>query len=204
MTDTGALEHSRSQLIHHTRDLGVDELDWTLTAKSKSIGEFLVHIAGFEFVIVSALKLNRLGRCEPMLWSKLRQGFAREAGFTPPRKLPLDYYFELMEKVRSSTVNFVENFGTTALRADLDLVGITRYLSSALADTDLDAYSRLSSGLQASFKADSGPSDNFHFDLGMLLILHETYHRGHITLLRYLYRETQNNPAHEASLAVTN
>src|SRR6478672_10103642 len=75
------LEHCRSVLLRVLKSLSNEQLDFQIFPDSKSIGELLLHVAGFEFLIISGVRLLAGHTLEHHLWRKLKPGFSREAGF---------------------------------------------------------------------------------------------------------------------------
>jgi hypothetical protein len=83
-------------------------------------------------------------------------------------------------------------FGENAERR---MVPKTRFPIGALAallrdndpEPDAERYEKLAAGLCGSVNDDGAENERGKTDLVNLLQLHETYHRGHITLQKYLY-----------------
>jgi len=199
MKECSDLKHVREILTRHTANLSIDELDWLATPKSKSIGETLLHISGFEFLIICAIKLGKSQTFDTTLWHDLKPGFAREAGFEAPRNSEKETYSNLLELVREDTFVFLRAHGPLVSRKDVRISALCRMLhasspteTSDTSSLELGTYDRLCSSVENSFLDDAGPASAATFDLNKLLNLHETYHRGQITLLRYLYRCRQD------------
>jgi hypothetical protein len=53
------LEYCRSVLLREVKDLGPEQLDFLVFSNSKSIGEMLLHIAAFEFLMISVSAFQR-------------------------------------------------------------------------------------------------------------------------------------------------
>ncbi len=198
MEECSDLKHVRDILKRHTANLSIDELDWLATPKSKSIGETLLHISGFEFLIICAIKLGKSQKFDTTLWHDLKPGFAREAGFEAPRNSVQETYSNLLELVREDTVDFLRAHGPLVSKKEVQLSELCRMLHASSptetgdnSSSDLGTYERLCGSVKNSFLDDAGPQSAATFDLITLLNLHETYHRGQITLLRYLYRSRQ-------------
>ncbi|MBA3995088.1 MAG: hypothetical protein C0469_16340 [Cyanobacteria bacterium DS2.3.42] len=185
----------REILDRHTANLSIGEIDWLVTPKSKSIGETLLHISGFEYLIVCAIKLGKSQTFDAALWHDLKPGFAREAGFEAPRNSVPNVYSNLLELVRKDTVDFLRSHGPLVSKEEVQLSALCAMLQASSqtekgdgSSLESDPYDRLFRAVENSFLDDAGPKSAATFDLISLLNLHETYHRGQITLLRYLYR----------------
>ncbi len=195
MEECSGLKHVREILDRHTDNLSIGEIDWLVTPKSKSIGETLLHISGFEFLIVCAIKMGKSQTFDAALWHDLMPGFAREAGFEAPRNSVPNVYSNLLELVRKDTVDFLRCNGPLVSKKEVQISALCAMLqasSRAKKDNGYSSksgnYDRLCRAVENSFLDDAGPASAETFDLISLLNLHETYHRGQITLLRYLYR----------------
>jgi DinB superfamily len=183
------LEHCRAVLLRMIKDLSREQLDFQVLPDSKSIGEILLHVAGFEFAIVSGNRLLAGHTPEHHLWRKLKSGFSREAGFPPPKGRSLNDYIDALAEVRKQTISY---FGENAERR---MVLMTRFpigaLTALLRDNDpepnVERYEKLAAGLCSSIKDDGAENERGETDLVDLLQLHETYHRGQITFQKYLY-----------------
>jgi hypothetical protein len=88
------LEYCRSVLLREVKDLGPEQLDFLVFSDSKSIGGMLLHIAAFEFLMVSVSAFQRGSNPDHSLWRVLKPGFSREAGFRPPRDHPLAHLIQ--------------------------------------------------------------------------------------------------------------
>jgi DinB family protein len=99
-----ALAHCRTVLARVTAGMTVDDLDHRHFPDAKSNGEVLLHIAGFEFLVIASAQLARGEKPNVSLWPTLKPGFAREAGFAPPHRRGLDDYFQALDAVRERTV----------------------------------------------------------------------------------------------------
>ena len=181
------LNHCRAVLMRVTAGLTVEDLDHRHFPDSKSNGEILLHIAGFEFLMVAAARWHRGERPDTALWPALKPGFAREAGFAPPRQIGLGEYRSLLDAVRERTALFLAS-GNDAATIDAAGFPIDR-LAHALAEADSGedpaCYRRLAAGVSSSFADDGAPDPAGMVDLPSVLALHETYHRGQITLNKY-------------------
>ena len=148
-----------------------------------------MHVAGFEFLIISGVRLLAGHTPEHHLWRKLKPGFSREAGFPRPKGRSLNDYIEALAEVRKQTMSY---FGENAERR---MILMTRFpigaLTALLRDNDpepnVERYEKLAAGLCSSIKDDGAENERGETDLVDLLQLHETYHRGQITFQKYLY-----------------
>lgn len=182
-----ALAHCRSVLARVTAGLTIEDLDHRHFPDAKSNGEILLHIAGFEFLTIAVAEQARGETPDLALWLRLKPGFAREAGFVPPQCRSLDEYFQSLDSVRQRTLRFLER-GEDVQRIAAASFSI-RQATEALAETDgaedPDHYRRLAAGVSTSFADDGAVGTDGMVDLPALLTLHETYHRGQITLNKY-------------------
>jgi hypothetical protein len=112
-TKINELEHGRHVLLRVIRGLSKERLDFLLFPDTKSIGETLLHVAGFEFLMFSAATLVIGNEPDLSIWHKLRPGFSREGGFAAPKGYALDHYLEILADIRERTVSY---FGEQAER----------------------------------------------------------------------------------------
>ena len=98
------LEYCRSVLLRAVKDLRTEQLDFLVFPDSKSIGETLLHIGGFEFLMISVSAFKNGRDPDDDLWRILQPGFSREAGFAAPRDYPLKHYLDLLSEVRALTI----------------------------------------------------------------------------------------------------
>jgi hypothetical protein len=188
MDSLAKLNYCRAVLVRVTAGLTIKELDHCHFPDSKSNGEILLHIAGFEFLIVACGQSTAGDRPDGALWSALKPGFAREAGFAPPRLRSLDEYFQLLDAVRERTENFLgrDDAAATIDAASFAIHQVARELAEMDVGEDRDRYRRLAAGVLTSFTDDGAPDATGMVALPELLALHETYHRGQITLNKYV------------------
>lgn len=183
------LEHSRGVLLSAIRDLSNKKLDFLLFPDSKSIGEILLHVAGFEFLMISAGSLLTRGEPDFGIWQKLKPGFSREGGFPAPTGYALDHYLAALAEIRERCVSY---FGEQAERrlvakATFPIVPLAMLLRDNDPDAEAQQYEKLATAVGTSFSDDGAVSQRGETDLVHLLQLHETYHRGQITLQKYIY-----------------
>jgi len=182
------LTHCRSVLVRVMAGAGVEELDYRAFPDAKSNGEILLHIAGFEFLVLAAARLARAERIDPETWTRLKSGFAREAGFTPPTGRELSTYLGHLDQVRQDTVAYLMGDST---RRDLEverfaISRVAQELSATDREADRNCYERLARGVSTSFSDDGAVDSRGMVDIPALLLLHETYHRGQLTLNKYI------------------
>jgi len=187
------LEHCRSVLLRVLAGTCNEQLDFQIFHDSKSIGELLLHIAGFEFLIILGARLLTGDTAHHHhLWHKLKPGFSREAGFLPPKGRSLDDYLEALAEVREHTIRY---FGGMAERrmipARFQIGALAALLRDNDPESDIKQYDRLVAGLGNSVRDDGAENQRGETDLVNLLQLHETYHRGQITLQKYLCARLQ-------------
>jgi len=183
------LEHCRSVLLSVLGEPETAQLDFLLLPDSKSAGETVLHIAGFEYLLISLACLHNGQEPDHELWRPLRSGFAREGGFAAPRGLPFAHYRDLLAQVRARTVRYLgEAPGRRKVRKERLLVkALASRLCANDATGDAAAYDKLTAGAGRSIRDDGAVDEHGEVDLVNLLALHETYHRGQITLLKYIY-----------------
>lgn len=191
------LTHGRSVLIRVTAGLGVEELDYRAFPDAKSNGEILLHIAGFEFLVLAAARFARREPIDPEPWAQLKSGFAREAGFAPPTGRALSAYLRHLDQVRQETVAYLMDDST---RRELEaerfaILGVAQGLSATDRESDRSCYERLARGVSTSFSDDGAVDSRGMVDIPALLLLHETYHRGQLTLNKYIRSRKQREAA---------
>ena len=182
------LAHCRSVLVRVTVGLGVTELDYRAFPDAKSNGEILLHIAGFEFLVLAGARLAQGERIDPEPWAQLKPGFAREAGFTPPTGRELSAYLGHLGQVRQDTIAYLMADSTRrGLEAErFTILQLAQELSATDREADRSCYERLARGVSTSFADDGSVDSRGMVDIPALLLLHETYHRGQLTLNKYI------------------
>jgi hypothetical protein len=183
------LEHSRGVLVRAIKGLSNKEIDFLIFPDSKSIGELLLHVAGFEFLMVSAGSLLTKGELDLSIWHKLKPGFSREGAFPAPKGYPLDHYLRVLAEIRERSVSY---FGGQAERrlvtnSAFPIVPLAMLLRDNDPEADAQQYEKLATAVGTSFSDDGAVSQRGETDLVHLLQLHETYHRGQITFQKYIY-----------------
>ncbi len=183
-----SLTHCRSVMLRVIDGLQVDDLDYLIFTDSKSIGEIILHVAGFEYLIVSSAKFSIGQAPDYDAWGRIRPGFAREAGFEPPRRRSLDDYMGLLSAVREDTLRFLNRDPDNCFISVEELVikQMARALFAKYSDDDESQYRKLEAGVETSFRDDGVVNSENCIDIFSLLQLHETYHRGQITFQKYV------------------
>jgi len=183
------LEHGRRVLLRVIKNLSNEQLDFLVLPDSKSIGEILLHVAGFEFLMISAERLVTKDKSDLSLWHKLKSGFSREGGFAAPKGYALGYYLELLAEIRERTVAY---FGEQAERRlvakdTFPIITLAMLLRDNDPGADAQQYEKLATAVGTTFSDDGAANKKGETDLIHLVQLHETYHRGHITFQKYIY-----------------
>ena len=183
------LEHCRSVLLRVVKSLSNEQLDFQVFPDAKPIGELLLHVAGFEFLMVSGAKLLAEGAPDHRLWLKLKPGFAREAGFPPPQGRSLDDYLAALTDVRQRTLPFFAESAERRMvqKAKFPITALVALLRDSDPEANVEHYNKIAAGARTTFSDDGSENERGETDLVNLLQLHETYHRDHITLQKYLY-----------------
>ena len=182
------LSHCRDVLVRVTAGLEIEALDYRPFPDAKSNGEILLHIAGFEFLMVAVAQAARGEQVDCLPWPGLKAGFAREAGFSPPTGRSLGDYIARLDAVRRGTLAFLtRDAGPKSIAAESCAI---RELAQLLATTDPGederSYQRLARSVSTSFADDGTPDAEGMVEIPALLLLHETYHRGQVTLNKYI------------------
>ncbi len=155
---------ARSRLLSDIDGLTVEALDWQITPGLITIGTSLLHIIGFERMLIAAVE-----GCDVRLiikqpeWLVFAPGFRRLLPTSHPTSFPLSFYVDLLTKQEQITWNFLGKMSDRIMSAR----------SKFYADNKL-------------FQ-DSGLEDRENRQLLSALLQHEQYHRGQITLLKYLF-----------------
>jgi len=182
-----SLSHCRAVLVRVSAGLKVEDLDYRVFPDAKSNGEILLHVAGFEFLIVTSAQATRGERVDASPWSELKAGFAREAGFAPPSGRSLDEYINHLESIRQRTVAFlIRDAGPKCIEAGSFAIRQVAQELSMTDPEDENCYERLARGVSTSFHDDGAHDAHGMVAIPSLLLLHETYHRGQITLNKYI------------------
>lgn len=181
------LEHCRSVLLRVLKGLSNEQLDFQIFPDAKPIGELLLHVAGFEFLMVAGARFLAGSKPENDLWRKLKSGFAREAGFAPPKGYPLEFYQGILTEIRKRTIPHFSNERRMVSKKGFPIAALIDLLREGDPEAQATHYQKIAAGVGTTFSDDGAEDDKGETDLVNLLQLHETYHRGHITMQKYLY-----------------
>jgi uncharacterized damage-inducible protein DinB len=177
-----ALQRYREALLRDIEALDTGALDWQAAPQAVSIGTSLLHIAGVEFLVMSAVAMSRDdARPKPdrALWSALQPGFARELALSPCTGQSCSRYVDLLQQVRSAS--------ETVLSADWQPLSLEQAQQSVLGQLGLDPDQQRR--LQATLGLPLSIADGTRREpLILALIAHESYHRGQITQSKFLHR----------------
>lgn len=184
-----ALTQYRDVLLRDIASLDTATLDWQPVASAVSIGTGLLHIAAVEFLVMTSVALARDSSASAIdldVWNALRPGFARELDEFPCQDKPLTHYLQWLERVRATTL--------VELARESRPIDLDQALSAVLAQLDLDPAKRdrllAPLGLPFSVVAGAEPTS-----LVLVLIAHESYHRGQITQTAFRYRLQRDSNA---------
>lgn len=193
MTNTSVieLECCRAVLLRAVADLSLEQLDYRMFPDTKSISEILLHVAGFEFLIASEARLLAGRMPNDEVWHKLKPGFSREVGFSRPEGQVIHDLLNILAEVREYALSyFGEDIRLRRVPASkFSMAEMTAFLQRRDPDGYCEQYKKLAAGVGASIKDDSPQNDKGEIDLVALLQIHETYHRGQITLQKYFYSQ---------------
>jgi hypothetical protein len=187
------LQHCRLVLLRVLNDISNEQLDFQIFPDSQSIGELLLHIGGFEFLIIFGAGLLTGSVPDHQLWQSVKPGFARQIGCPPPRGRSLKQYLDTLVEVRDNTLRHFDESPERRVisKATFPFGRLVARLREDDPDQDVEHYEKLSVGIRKSFSDDGAENERGEVDLVNLLQLHEAYHRGHITMQKYLYARVQ-------------
>src|SRR5262249_5743979 len=143
------LERCRSVLLRVVKGLSTEQLDFQSLPDAKPIGELLLHIAAFEFLMISGASPHAEEVSDPYLWPRLKLGFAREAGLPPPKGRSLDDYLTALGQVRQRTLSY---FTESAERRMVPTIGfaiaaLVARLRDSDPETDTEHYTKIAAGI---------------------------------------------------------
>ncbi len=155
---------SRTILLSDLKGLKTETFDWSVAPGAVTVGSSLLHIVGFEHLLVASIKGEDVRRVTQQPgWHRFAPGFPRELKIPPPHGLPVEHYRDLLVEQGSVTLGLLEKM--TPERLDLT--------SIFYADRKI-------------FQED-GLEKKENRQLLVALLQHEQYHRGQITLLKHLF-----------------
>jgi uncharacterized damage-inducible protein DinB len=139
-------------------------LDWRLVPGAITIGSSLLHIIGYEYLVVSAIAGAEVASLlRGPEWAVYAPGFPRELNVPLPAGRDLGWYLSLIDRRRVDTIRFLDEM------RDRVLDGETRFYTSGTL-----------------FK-ESSLTQVPNAELIMSLFSHASYHRGQITLIKHAY-----------------
>lgn len=181
MTSGAALEATRKEFVTGLNRVPEDILQWEVVPGATTIGETVLHVGGVEYLLAGSLLIASGWQPDPVLWTALKHGFARNAGFEPPSDLSSEGAIAILEQVRQLTYEAVatsgsENLAESSIRAAVAMVKATDPTA------DDEVYEELAKCVAAKpLRQGSGLSD-----LPTTIVAHESYHRGQILFQSYL------------------
>ncbi len=166
----------RNSLISAVENLNIKQLDWRFNNNAITIGSSLLHIAGFEFLTALAMKYKvpPFSILSSEEWKTYKCGYLRECKSMPPIGFHSEYYINLLienrkiiyELIKSSKYNFDEKyFYFYSTNDPFDVQSNGEFKDPKDHDKILSLSNKL---------------------ILMRLPQHDNYHRGQITLLKYL------------------
>lgn len=154
----------KATLYKDVSDLNITALDWKAAPKCTTIGTLLLHIAGIEDLKISSMKgFDIHQRWQESDWSKLRPGFAIELKREGPQGHEVGYYINILQELEAKTIQYFQNLDRGTLME-----------SSPFYIEGKDFQPGCFEILQ-------------NHALLMSILQHEQYHRGQITLLKFLF-----------------
>jgi uncharacterized damage-inducible protein DinB len=155
---------SRAILLSDLKGLSTETVDWSVAPGAVTIGSSLLHIIGFEHLLIAAVEGKDVQWIiQQPGWQHFTPGFPRELNVSPPRGLPLDHYRDLLAEQEKLTIELLESMSSERLSLP----------SIFYAD-------------RKAFRED-GLEKKENRQLLIALLQHEQYHRGQITLLKHLF-----------------
>jgi uncharacterized damage-inducible protein DinB len=170
-------QEGRQTLEKDLQGLDVEALDWRgLDPEGVvTLGSQIIHIAGFDNLVRSALlgkDLTEVVR-QPAWQERYSPGFPRELSVAPPAGKSLEYYLGILRAETEETVRVINAVDNLAI----DLNGTTIFYE------DGKEFQQI--GLR--------PHNNR--ELFFYIPMHDRYHRGQITHQKYDYRVIQRQQA---------
>lgn len=157
-------ESGYEDLVRDLSRICDEALDWKITPQAITIGSSVLHVLGYELMLVAALEGNDVTQIRTRVdWPQYECGFQKELGAPTPRGLPLAHYLSLIGARRKNTRRFWEESAPKLLD------GSTWFYRDG-----------------QEFK-ESGLCLEKNEALMTSILCHVRYHRGQITLLKYLF-----------------
>lgn len=173
------LDIERGMLIKDIRELSVDQLDWQITDTAVTIGSTILHIAGWEYLVLNTMRLGKPSAdfLESEEWAVYKAGFPRETASLVPQGYGIEFYSTHLEKTRRETKDYLLESDRNLEEAIFSFYGVE------------DVYDQDGKGQYKSPKASDQLKKHLSIREAFInFVGHENYHRGQITLLKYLYR----------------
>jgi hypothetical protein len=175
--DLRLLRDHRTVLERDIDALEPAALHWRPRPEALSIAALLLHIGAVEYVAMSAVAAAQCGGdgFDRALWPALRHGFERNLGLPPAPREPLSHYSGLLTRVRHESEAVLEEPWQ-----QMDVERAQRELLDVLEPGPRQ-------GVNAPLElpvAVVGEGDQQL--VASALVAHEEYHRGQITLMKFL------------------
>lgn len=156
----------RFTLQEAIKDLSTVELNWQIDVRAVTIGSSLLHIAGFNDLVCKAVLNEDLNSVvnNKYWFNKFKGGFQRELGIKVKLNKELKYYQDLLGKETIKTCKILQKITSPQLNREVFFYADGKELQSE--------------GLQL-FTC----QELLHW-----IPLHDRYHRGQVTLLKWLAR----------------
>jgi uncharacterized damage-inducible protein DinB len=166
-------KEGRQTLEKDLQGLDVEALDWRGLdpAGVVTIGSHIVHIAGFDNLVRSALLGKDLAAViqQPEWQTRYNPGFPRELSVASPTGNPLEYYLDVLRVETEETLRVITAVGSSAI--DLDATTLFYEDGKEFQQTGLRPHNNL--------------------ELLFYIPMHDRYHRGQITHQKYDYGVVQ-------------
>jgi hypothetical protein len=166
-------QEGRQTLVQDLQGLDVEALDWRGIDPEGvvTVGSQIIHIAGFDNMVRSALLGEDLPKTVRQTdWlERFGSGFPRELGVDPPQGNPLDYYLDILHAETRQTLRVISCIGDAAIHMD----GSTDFYEDGM-----------------EFRA-AGLRSHSNRELSFYIPMHDRYHRGQITHQKYDYAVTR-------------
>lgn len=168
-------ESHRDVLLDDLEGLTIEDLDRQIFPGTMSVGTSILHILGYEYLLTKGITLERGNSMNDERWDVIRHGFYRDLGLNQIEGRSPEFYTDLLAEVRADTnalLNEAERvvfqppdfesvlleFGEPPERAEKLAVGVVRKTMGAE-----------------------------QVNIPVTIAKHESYHRGQITFMKYLY-----------------
>lgn len=181
-------------LLGDLESLPEENLHAKIFDDTMTISASILHTAAFEFLLTSAIKADRGEELDRDLWKRLEAGFPRDLNVEePPRDLrfkdeperefidnadhDLQYYMDVLREVRAQTESVLREEGTPKFEG-VELEPVVEELVDSPED---------STGLALEVEAKLQSFEDQPVDVRKAIVQHESYHRGQITFMKYLF-----------------